>query len=333
MEPIPLAADPAQILTHAKLLAQGFSSHEIRRARSSGELAGLSRGAYCAGQIYQTADSAGQHALTVRAVANGAPHLVVSHISAAVVHGLPLPRPALGQVHLTRPGRSGWRRDGRSIQHAGVLTSSDIVEVSGLRVTSLARTLVDIARTHAFEIAVVAGDHALHTSPAIIDEVVEVLGRARRLRGAGAARRALLFADGRSESPGESRTRVAFHHIGLEPPDLQCDIFDARSTFVARTDLGYLAAGVLIEFDGMVKYGDLLRGNRTAQEVLAREKHREDALRELGWLVVRVTWADLAESAQLARRLPEALDRGRRLVGLGGIVGSANPRPPVRLPR
>ena len=330
---MPMAADPATILTHGNLLAAGFSSQEIRQARSSGELAGLSRGAYCVGSIYQAADREGRHVLTARAVADRAPHLVVSHLSAAVIHGLPVPRAALGRVHLTRPGRSGWRQDGRSIQHTGVLASSDVIEMAGLRVTSLARTLVDFARTQAFEIGVVAADQALHTSPAIVDELVDVLGRARGLPGAGAARRALLFADGRSESPGESRTRVTCHLVGLQPPDLQCEIFDARPAFVARADLGYLASGVLIEFDGMVKYGDLLRGNRTAQEVLAREKHREDALRELGWLVVRVTWADLADSARLARRLHEALDRGRRLVGLGGIVGSANPRPPVRLPR
>ena len=53
-------------------------------------------------------------------------------------------------------------------------------------------------------------------------------------------------------------------------------------------------ANVVVEFDGKVKYaaGD--------PEVLWDEKRREDRLRRLGYVVVRITWADLERPGAVA---------------------------------
>ena len=56
------------------------------------------------------------------------------------------------------------------------------------------------------------------------------------------------------------------------------------------------------EFDGKVKYGRLLKVGETAGDVVYREKLREDALRDLGWQMVRWTWSDLCERTRRARR-------------------------------
>ena len=61
----------------------------------------------------------------------------------------------------------------------------------------------------------------------------------------------------------------------------------------------------MIEFDGLVKYQDGSRG----AEVLVAEKLREDSLRGLGYEVVRVVWADLADPARLLRRIEQAIAR------------------------
>jgi hypothetical protein len=72
-----------------------------------------------------------------------------------------------------------------------------------------------------------------------------------------------------SESVGESRLRVLMHAYGLPAPELQVEIHDADG-FVARVDFFVREYGVVVEFDGMVKYGG------GSASVLIQEKTRED---------------------------------------------------------
>ncbi len=109
--------------------------------------------------------------------------------------------------------------------------------------------------------------------------------------------------------------------------------FDSGNKFVGRTDLALVDKGVLIEFDGMVKYGDLLRGHLTPQQVLAAEKRREDGLRGLGWLVVQITRSDFDHPGSVTLRLDEAIAHGQRVVAGNGLMGSVRLRSPICLPR
>lgn len=70
---------------------------------------------------------------------------VLSHASAAVLHGLPAPRGSLGRVHVTRPGRSG-KCAGFLHVHRGIVDAEDVVRIEGMAVTGLARTIVDCSR-------------------------------------------------------------------------------------------------------------------------------------------------------------------------------------------
>lgn len=331
MDLLPVPVSPHVVMTHSGLLLAGYSPHEIRHARQMGDLTPLVRGSYAWGPSYRESSPEGKHLLLARSRALGSPSVVLSHVSAAVLHGLPVPRETLSTIHLTRPGRGGSRRSAGMHQHAGLFGNGDVVTKDGVEVTSLPRTLVDLSRLLSFENAVVAADVALRADTGVVVGLPHVLYRARHLPGVGPARRALAFADGRAESPGESRTRVALHHADLPAPELQLEIFDECGSFVGRVDLAIPSCGVIVEFDGMVKYGDLLRGNLTPQQVLVKEKRREDALRGLGWLVVRVTWAELADGRQFASRLTAAVARGRRLVELGGLTGTSRRTAPIRI--
>jgi hypothetical protein len=62
-----------------------------------------------------------------------------------------------------------------------------------------------------------------------------------------------------------------------------------------------------------VHRGSLLAPGQTPHEALIAEKRREDRVRELGWQVVRWTWADLADQSVLVARLKTAFRRGRDL--------------------
>jgi hypothetical protein len=134
----------------------------------------------------------------------------------------------------------------------------------------------------------------------------------RRWPGVVQARRVAAFVDVRSESVGESRSRVSFLRTGVEPPVPQYSVFDRNGRIVGRADFGWQDYSTLGEFDGRGKYGRLLKPGETAAGAVYREKLREDALRSLGWQVVRWTWDDLDQPDQIALRLREAFARARR---------------------
>ena len=56
------------------------------------------------------------------------------------------------------------------------------------------------------------------------------------------------------------------------------------------------------EFDGKIKYGRLLKPGQRIEDVIFDEKLREDALRDLGWQIVRWLWRDLYRRGVLRER-------------------------------
>jgi hypothetical protein len=113
--------------------------------------------------------------------------------------------------------------------HAGRL-DGDVVDLDGVRVTSPARTVVDPARTVSADEAGVIGDSALRRFPEMdFGAVLEVVRT-----GIAAARRTVAFLDARSESPGESLSRLRLRDSGTPDPDLQRIIRTPSGTFVAR---------------------------------------------------------------------------------------------------
>jgi very-short-patch-repair endonuclease len=95
----------------------------------------------------------------------------------------------------------------------------------------------------------------------------------------------VALTDDRAESAAESRTRWALKTLGFRMPEPQVEILDERGEFVARVDFLYADIKLVIEVDGRLKYD--------TPQALWDEKLREDRLRELGYTIVRLTWADL----------------------------------------
>jgi hypothetical protein len=235
---------------------------------------------------------------------------VVSHQSAAVLLGMPLWDIPLDRVHITRTPPA-WNDASRFLCcHVARLRDADIVLVDGVLVTSPVRTALDLARSVSHEAAVVMLDAALHAGKlpddALRDRLPDLLG----VPGSRAAARAVAAADGRSESVGESRSRVALHRLGLSPSDLQLEVRTADGHLIARTDFAWGDARLVGEFDGRIKYGRLLRPGQDPGDAVFEEKRREDAIRDEGWGVVRWTWSDISRPDRLGARVQRALDRG-----------------------
>lgn len=287
------------------LLGRGWTEHELAALRRRGELDRLRRGAYAS---TPATHGVARHALvtaaTMRELASDA---VVSGPSAAVLHRLPLWRVSLERVHVSRPRRSGGRK-GRLVHvHPAPLDEDEIVMVGGLRVTSVARTVVDVARWLPFEQAVVVADHALHHHQVGRRLLVGALARAAHRPGNAAARRVIDFADAGSESVGESRSRVAIARARLPPPRTQWPVHDAKGTVIAYTDFGWPDHGSVGEFDGLAKYQELLRPGESAADAVVREKLREDRVRDQHLRVGRWIWSDLDDFRPVAGRLARML--------------------------
>ena len=300
------------ILRTTDLLAQGYDKAELQRMVRQGVLAHVRRGAYvrtAAGEEPSTAED--RHRLVVHAVAAQVlPGAVVSHGSAAVLHGLPVWNDAISHVHLTRSRGTGAKRRADVDVHSATLPSAHTVSLDGVAVTSLARTVADLARTRSFAQAVAAGDRAVRLGLDFGD-LDDVLRAMEQWPGVRQARRVADFLDGRSESAGESVSRVRLWEQGLPFPIPQREIYNSAGTMIARVDFAWEDRRTVGEFDGRLKYGALVKPDQRIEDVLFAEKLREDALRDAGWQVVRWVWSDLDRPGLLRDRVLRAFARSR----------------------
>ncbi|MGO1974158.1 MAG: type IV toxin-antitoxin system AbiEi family antitoxin domain-containing protein [Propionibacteriaceae bacterium] len=288
----------------------GYSFDELRRMVHAGEAIRVRPGTYLIGSSNVGALDLHRQAIrgTVPRIAADA---VVSHTSAAVLHDLPVWDVHLDKVHFTRPRAYGGRRLRWLHLHVAPIDAVERATIDGIGCTSLSRTVVDAARTLSARQAVALGDRALRRGldPA---RLTWSLARAKGWPGVPRARRVVDFLDARSESPGESHSRVILSAIGCRPSHTQYEVRDLLGRVVARTDFCWEEQRTVGEFDGRIKYGRDLNPGQDIEEVLFEEKRREDAIRDLGWQVVRWTWPDLATPRALHDRVQRAFARSSR---------------------
>jgi len=299
-----------QIKLTGELLAEGWSPAELERMARSGKLQRIRRGAYELAPA-KSLERRDQHRRLIAAtLRQTSVDSAISHMSAAVMHQLPIWNDQLDKVHITRNQPGGGKVRRYVHLHAAPLPAIDVCEIEGQRVTTLARTILDLLRTLTMELAVPIGDAALRLG-LTLEELAEVAGRCIGWRGMLQARRAMNFLDARSESAGESYSRVLLDRVGVPAPTPQYEVWH-RGVLIGRADFGWEEFRTLGEFDGKEKYGKLLKPGQTAADAVFEEKRREDALRDLGWQIVRWIWADLYHPEELQRRLERAFERGLR---------------------
>jgi len=302
-------------MSHLELLSAAAGDPDPRAQRRlidgarRGELVRLMPGRYVTRSSYDSADEHDRHRARLDAVMPGvSPDLVVSHESAVVVHGLPWVGTLPEYVVVLDPKRSTGQRRGHLQKVAAAGRRVAPVRVDGLDVTPLHVTAVDIALRAPFRTAVVVLDAVLARGVPRDALLAELSRRAPRPRAASRARRAIEFADGRAESPGESVSRLCWAEAGFPPAVLQRAFRDSRGA-IGRVDFWFEEAGVVVEFDGLTKYRDRdMRGGRTPERVVVDEKIREDRLRALPEVrtVVRVTWRDVEPGGSGPERLERA---------------------------
>lgn len=282
---------------------------KLRRGIRTGKLIRVTRGVYRAVEPDESTrdpDFDETYRELVIAVAGRGKQRVVSHSSAAVLHGLNLLAPDQKRVHFYVSG--GGTRSRELHLHEGTLTRSDVTVVDGVLLTKLALTACDVARQGTFAQAVSALDHALRLG-VTRTELRTIAERFRRTKGISTLRRALDVADAQSESVGESFSRaLMIEWCDIPIPTLQTEYRDEYGRLIARVDFDW-DGKVVGEFDGKVKYQKDRRPGESATDVVVREKIREDRLRDEGLIVVRWVWDDFKKPQVLRMRIRKALAR------------------------
>jgi hypothetical protein len=307
-----------------RLLEQGLTQRQLERDVAAGRLVRLRRALYAAPS--QQAVDAGARAAAQVLDRFGADALL-SHESAGRVRGLWLPFPADDRVHVTLPGASS-RADGTVRVHGSPVAEHEVALLDGVRLTSLPRTAVDLARGRSLPQALVALDSALRIAAVgrldgfearlvLADpenRAATVLARERLSMavdresgwpGISVVRRCLPLADPRSESPYESWSRGVLVGAGAAPTSLA---FPVRGASGARyvADMAWEELGVLGEVDGVTKLGS---DPGTVRVRLAAERRRQRDLEDAGWLVVR--WTAGESPTTIVARVRRALESRR----------------------
>lgn len=227
------------------------------------------------------------HQRALAAVLAAGEESVLSHPSAAALHGLP----GFSIEPLTLSVRRNGRRSlgGVRIEESLALPDHHRGMVDGIRCTTVARTLFDLCGdVHALR-AERALDTALArklvTLPALWRVLVDLAEHGR----AGTVLFRTLLEERRDdyvppESELEARLIDLAKRYGLPEPERQVDLGDPDG-WIGRVDFLFRAARLVVEVDGAAFHDGLLDRRRDGE--------RDQRLSAAGWTVLRFGWDDV----------------------------------------
>jgi hypothetical protein len=288
--------------TWAQVKAAGWTRSAVDRELATGRWLRLHQGVYVDSVRLVAMDERAQHLVRVQGrLLCLRPGWHAARRSAAVTHRLPLLGPLPNAPQLVAAKVRDSDRSSSRHERLAPLPERDTCVVDGLRATSVARTVVDIARLETFEGGLVVADAALRAG---LDRELleEVAHRCAGWPGGPQALRVVEFADGLSESPLESISRARVVTCGLPVPELQVEVW-VGDRLLGRVDKLWRDCNLVGEDDGRSKYGNA--------DDFYDEKIRQEALEAVGLQVVRWNW-NLAFSLQgeLEMRIRRGMRRG-----------------------
>jgi hypothetical protein len=225
-EVVRLAASQDDVLSVMQLHKLGADRSWIDRRVAMGWLAPVFRGVYGIGHPPRTRRGWQRAALLA-----GGERSVLSHTTAAAIHEM---GETSGRLHLTIP-RTAHGIEGIRTHRPRTLRPDDVVIVDGLRVTSPARTLIDLAdfgKRRMLERAIDQAEyHRLHLPLGDVDDRAHRRPRSRLLRAVIATH---VAGSTITESEAEELFLAIVRRAGLPLPESQVTLWGPRRDFVFR---------------------------------------------------------------------------------------------------
>jgi predicted transcriptional regulator of viral defense system len=281
------------VVTRRQLLKLGITPRTVDYRIEHARLHPVHHGVYAVGHPGLTA-----HGRWTAAVLAHGPTAVLSHRSAASLWGVL--RSVRTIIEVTAPRR--WSRLGVKL-HRSCLRGDEVTVKDGIPVTSVPRTLFDLARVlrpQALERAIGQAEALRLTDPLSLPDLLE---RHRGCRGAATLR--AVLADGRTE-PTVTRSDLEDLFLtfldahGLPRPQVNVGI-EARGRWM-ECDFVWRTHRLIVELDG--------RETHNTGAAFERDRARDRALQVSGWRVVRITWRQLhADGDRIAADLRDLLGR------------------------
>ncbi len=279
------------VVSRRQLLDAGLTHAMIGERVRRGHLIRLHRGVYATGHARLRRE--GRWLAAVLAVGSGA---VLSHRDAAGLHDLRPANHARTDVTTTAD-----RRDvpGLRIHRARSLEAQDVTTVRGIPVTTVARTLVDLAGVVPHDHLTSAIKEAERRRTFDLRLVEAALARTSGRRGPGhrALREAIAECAAFERDHTRSSLEDAFLRLlrdrGLPLPATNATIEGFEIDAVWR------AQRIAVELDGWQDHG--------TRRAFERDRERDAALTAAGWRVVRFTYRQVTQGpdrvAETLRRL------------------------------
>ncbi|UTT68483.1 endonuclease domain-containing protein [Arthrobacter sp. DNA4] len=237
-----------------------------------------------------------------RALSAATPGAWISHVTAAKLLGLWLP-PWLQDcrdLHLSKPRALPQVRRVGVVGHTVLVHQDETMDWQGIRISTPARTWLDLCRLLPMEHAVAIGDQLvrqphdgleLRTKPwATIQDLREMLKRHPKMQGIVKARAAVELIRAGADSAPETFLRLALVDAGLPEPELQVRIF-ADNAHSPAADLGYRRQRIGIQYDG---------GHHLTREQQSRDNRRDAVFHSAGWRYFKFNADDLARNFRWA---------------------------------
>jgi hypothetical protein len=274
-----MGAGQHAVLSLAQLRELGFTAAGVRKRCARNRLHRIHRSVYSLVPL----ELLGSDGRTMAAVLACGPDAVISHRSAAALHGLR--RTDRSKIEVTVAGRSCRKCAGIDVHRSTALTPSDVTTVRGIPCTTVARTLLDLAAVLPRRPVERAFDQAEIEGILNVPEIQEQVRRNATHRGAGTVK-AILGEHYIGRTPTESELEEAFFEVcrrfGAPTPEVNqwVDLGDGLAPI--KADFLWRAQRVIVETDGARTHG-----TRQARE---RDPRRDQRAVLAGWTPIRTTW-------------------------------------------
>jgi hypothetical protein len=304
------------VFRRAEALDLGYRDADLREWVRGGELTRVRQGSYVQTSIWNQADDVERHRLRAHAVlrSHNVP-LALSHTSAAVEHQLRLFRPDLSMVHVACLGEPIARTTHDIVYHRGAYGEDDLTWVGAQQVVVPVLAGLQAASLTNVAAGIVVLDSVVDLEKGSLEDIHRRFDKIANHPFSRTLQITVRLVRKGANSVGESLSRHMMWAQHLPEPVLQFEVRDASGRLIGITDFAWPQFGVLGEFDGMQKYGRLLKAGQTAGDAVQAEKIREDALREAtNWLVLRLIWGEIFKPGATAVRIRRQLERGHKLL-------------------